>query len=202
MVLSFSYSEILIIQLHENLVLSLLPSSLFVDVLNLITPFQFLHLAPIFHPNLHLQYLHQKLLKSLHLNRLISFKKTDLSEIDSTTFFFINPRLPPITKLVISFPERTSQNPSVLSSDSHLLNFDLNTDQYSTPPTANRVDYPLIVNDTLVNSHHQDSRFLYLATNKLNSNTNFSNERRRKNFNVLTLQTWKTNLKSLLNSII
>ena len=79
----------------------------------------------------------------------------------------------------------TSRNPSVLSSDTHLLNIDLTTDQYSTPPTPNRVDYPLIVNDTLVNSPHQDPRFLYLAIHKLNSSTNISNGRRRKEFQRL-----------------
>ena len=63
-----------------------------------------------------------------------------------------------------------------------MLNIDLSTDQYSTPRTPNRVDYPLIVNDTLVNSPRQDPRFLYLATHKLNSNPNVSNERRRKEF--------------------
>ena len=78
-----------------------------------------------------------------------------------------------------------SQNPSVLSSDSHLLNIDLTTDQYSTPPTPNRVDYPSIVNDTVINSPRQDPRFLYLATYKLNSNPSFSNERRRKEFHRL-----------------
>ena len=66
------------------------------------------------------------------------------------------------------------------SSDSHLLNIDLTTDQYSTHPTPNRVDHPLIVNDTHVNSPRQDPRFLYLATHKLNSNPNISNECRRK----------------------
>ena len=50
------------------------------------------------------------------------------------------------------FSRPISQNPSVLLSDSHLLNIDLTTDQYSTPPTPNRVDYRLIVNDTLINS--------------------------------------------------
>ena len=50
------------------------------------------------------------------------------------------------------FSRPTSQNSSLLSSDNHLLNIDLTTDQYSTPPTPNRVDYPLIVNHTLVNS--------------------------------------------------
>ena len=66
-----------------------------------------------------------------------------------------------------------------------MLNIDLTTDQYSTPPTPNRVDYPLIVNDTLVNSPRQDPRFLYFATHKLNSNPNISNERRRKEFHRL-----------------
>ena len=56
------------------------------------------------------------------------------------------------------------------------------TDQFSTPPTPNRVDYPLIVNHTLVNSPRQDPRFLYLATQKLNSNLHISDTRRRKEF--------------------
>ena len=63
-----------------------------------------------------------------------------------------------------------------------MLNIDLTTDQYSTPPTPNRVDYPLIGNDTLINSPRQDPRILYLATHKPNSNLNISNERRRKDF--------------------
>ena len=61
----------------------------------------------------------------------------------------------------------------------------MNTDQYSIPPTPNRVDYLLIVNDTLPNSPRQDPRFLYLATHKLNSNTHISDERRRKDFQRL-----------------
>ena len=61
------------------------------------------------------------------------------------------------------FSRPTSQNPCVLSSDSHLLNIDLTTDQYATPNTPNRVNYPFIVNITLVNTC-QDPRFLYLAT--------------------------------------
>ena len=73
------------------------------------------------------------------------------------------------------FSRPTSQNSSILSSDSHLLNIDLTTDQYSTPPTPNRVDYPLIVNNTLVNSPRQDPCFLYLATHKPNSNPHISN---------------------------
>ena len=80
------------------------------------------------------------------------------------------------------FSRPTSQNSSILSSDNHLLNIDLTTDQYSTPPTPNRVDYPLIVNHTLVNSPRQDPRFLYLATHKLNSNPHISDTRRRKEF--------------------
>ena len=80
------------------------------------------------------------------------------------------------------FSRPTSQNSSILSSDSHLLNIDLTTDQYSTPPTPNRVDYPLIVNTTLDNSPRQDPRFLYLATHKLNSNPHISNVRRPKKF--------------------
>ena len=80
------------------------------------------------------------------------------------------------------FSRPTSQNSTLLSSDSHLLNIDLTSDQYSTPPTPNRVDYPLIVNNTLVNSPRQDPRFLYLATHKLNSNRHISDTRRRKEF--------------------
>ena len=66
-----------------------------------------------------------------------------------------------------------------------MLNFDLTTDQYSTPPTPNRVDYLSIVNDTLINSPRQDPRLLYRTTHKFNSNPNISNERRRKEFHRL-----------------
>ena len=83
------------------------------------------------------------------------------------------------------FSRTFSQNPSVLSFDSHLLNIDPTTDQYSNPPTPNRVDYPLIVNDTLINSPRQDPRFLYLAIHKPNSYPNISNELRRKEFHRL-----------------
>ena len=65
------------------------------------------------------------------------------------------------------FTRPTFQNPRVLSSDIHLLNIDLTTDQYSTPPTPNRIDYPLIVTDTLVSNPCQDPRFLYLGTKQL-----------------------------------
>ena len=79
------------------------------------------------------------------------------------------------------FSRPTPHNSTILS-DSHLLNIDLNTDQYSTPATPNRVDYPSIVNNTLVSSPRQDPRFLYLATHKLNSNPHISYVRRRKEF--------------------
>ena len=79
------------------------------------------------------------------------------------------------------FSRPTSHNSTILS-DSHLLNIDLTTDQYSTPPTPNRVDYPLTVNNTFVSSPRQDPRFLYLATHKVNSNPHISNVRRRKEF--------------------
>ena len=82
------------------------------------------------------------------------------------------------------FSGPTSHNSSILS-DSHLLNIDLTTDHYSTHPTPNRVDYPLIANNTLVSSPRQDPRFLYLATHKLNSNPHISNVRRRKEFRRL-----------------
>ena len=95
------------------------------------------------------------------------------------------------------FSRPTSQNSSLLSSDNHLLNIDLTTDQYSTPPTPNRVDYPLIVNNTLVNSPRQDPRFLYLATHKPNSNIHISNTRRRKEF--LRLEETSLELKFEIN---
>ena len=95
------------------------------------------------------------------------------------------------------FSRPTSQNSSIISSDSHLLNIDLTTDQYSTPPTPNRVDYPLIVNHTLVNNPRQDPRFLYLATHKLNSNPHISDARRRKEF--LRLEETSLELKFEIN---
>ena len=83
------------------------------------------------------------------------------------------------------FSRPTAQNSNVLSSDSHLPNFDLTTDRCSTPPTPNRADYPLSVTDTLVNSPRQDPRYLDLANQKFNSNPIISNERRRKEFQRL-----------------
>ena len=82
---------------------------------------------------------------------------------------------------------KSLRNPSVLPSGSHLRNIDFITDQYSTPATPNRVDYPSIVNDFLSVRLHprQDPRFFYLATHKFNSNTHISEERRRKEFRRL-----------------
>ena len=45
---------------------------------------------------------------------------------------------------------RSPSRISTLTSDSHFINIDLDFDQYSTPPTPNRVDYPLIVDNTLI----------------------------------------------------
>ena len=81
--------------------------------------------------------------------------------------------------LLLLTPVISSRNPSVLFSDSHLLNDDITTDQYSTPLTPICVDYPLIVNNTRVTSPRKDRRFFFLATHKLNSNTHSSDERRR-----------------------
>ena len=83
------------------------------------------------------------------------------------------------------FCRSASENPNVLFFDEHPLKIDLSTDQFFTPPTPNRVDYPLIFNDTLVSSPLRDPRFLYLATHKLNSNSQISEERRRKEFHSL-----------------
>ena len=58
------------------------------------------------------------------------------------------------------FSQVTSRNASVLSSDCHFQTIDLTIDQYSTPPTPNRVDYPLSINDTFVSHPRQDLRFL------------------------------------------
>ena len=49
----------------------------------------------------------------------------------------------------------------------------------------------MIVNGTLVSSPRQDHRFLYLATREVNSNTQISDKRRRKEFHRLE----KTNLE-------
>ena len=67
----------------------------------------------------------------------------------------------------------------------HLLNIDLTTDQNSTPTTPNRVDYPMIVNDTHFSSPRQDLRFLYIAFQKRISKTQIYDERRRKEFHRL-----------------
>ena len=54
-----------------------------------------------------------------------------------------------------------------------------NTQQYSTPPTpSNRVDYPLIVNETPIQSPRQDPRFRSLATHKITNHPSISATRR------------------------
>ena len=287
MILILSDSETLLIQQHLNLSSFLLPSSLFVDVLSLITIFQFLHLVPISHLNLHFPHLNP--LKFRHLNRSIPFKRnlisvkssqrlplsfihvsllppnsaskyttSSLDNLLETTsestirqpprhrYNLRNNRRPtpslastnssllrhhdqslstdslsipdnaPTCEIDTAFSQRSfissynetghlfsrqiSQNSSVLSSDSHLIKIDLTTDQYPAPPTPNRVEFPLIVNDTLINSPRQDLRFLYLATHKLNSNPNISNERRHKKFH--RLDNPNLEIKLLLNSTI
>ena len=89
---------------------------------------------------------------------------------------------------------------SVLSSDSHSLNIVLTTDQNSTTPKPNRVDYPLIINNTLVTNPRQYPRFLYLATHKLNFSDIFLANVVEKNFNGWILQTLNLNLKTPLTS--
>ena len=118
--------------------------------------------------------------QSLSSDSLSNAENTPTSGID--TVFSQRSSISSYNHTVHLFSRPTSQNSSLLSSDNHLLNIDLTTDQYSTPPTPNRVDYPLIVNHTLVNSPRQDPRFLYLVTHKLNSNLHISDTRRRKEF--------------------
>ena len=86
---------------------------------------------------------------------------TAFSQRSSNSFF---------NTTVYLFSQVTSRNPTVLSSDNHLQNFDLSTIQYFNPPTSNCADYPFIVNDTLVSHPRHDPRFLHLATHKMNSN--------------------------------
>ena len=121
--------------------------------------------------------------QSLSTDSLSILDNAPSSEID--TAFSQRSSLSSYNETGHLFSRPISQNPSVLSSDSRLLNIDLTTDQYSTPLTPTRVDYSLIVNDTLINSPRQDPRFLNLATQKLNSNPNISNDRRRKKFHRL-----------------
>ena len=66
-----------------------------------------------------------------------------------------------------------------------MLNIDLTTDPYSTPPTPNHAYYPSNVSDTLIKSLRQYPRLLYLATHKFNSNPNISNVLCRKEFHRL-----------------
>ena len=52
-------------------------------------------------------------------------------------------------------------------------------DQYSTAPTTIRADYPLIVNDTLIQSPRQDPRFRFLAKHKISNHPSISATRRK-----------------------
>ena len=56
---------------------------------------------------------------------------------------------------------RSPSRASTLTSDSHLIIIDLDIDQYSTPPISYRVDYPLIVDNSLIQSLQQDPRFCF-----------------------------------------
>ena len=80
-----------------------------------------------------------------------------------------------------------------------LLNIGLTTDQYSTPPSPNRVDYPLIVNNALHCNPRQDPRFLCHATHKLNSNTQLSDECRRREFHRLDTTNLQIEVKFEIN---
>ena len=73
---------------------------------------------------------------------------------------------------------RSSFRVSILTSDSHLIKLDLDFDQYSTPSTPNRVDYPLIVDNTLIQSPRQDPRFRLLAIHKITNHPSISAARR------------------------
>ena len=73
---------------------------------------------------------------------------------------------------------RLSSRVSTLTSDSQLINIDLDFCQYSSPTTANGVDYPRIVNDILVQRPRQDPCFRFFATHKNTSNTSVSDSRR------------------------
>ena len=73
---------------------------------------------------------------------------------------------------------RSPSRVSTLTSDSHLINIDLDIDQYSSPPTPNRVDYPLIVDNTLVQSPRHDPRFRFFATHKITNHPSISATRR------------------------
>ena len=87
---------------------------------------------------------------TLNLFHLTLVRLTKRFKPRALTLLF--PNTPLFLPLIIPgtfFSRPTSQNPSVLSSDNHLLNIDLTTDQKSTPPTPNRDDCTLIVNDTL-----------------------------------------------------
>ena len=113
--------------------------------------------------------------------RILSLTRKTL-QLRELTLLFLNVLLFLLIITLVTFSLAQPLKTPVFFHLSHLLNIDLTTDQYSTPPTPNRVDDPLIVNNTLVNSPRQDPRFLYLANHKLNSNPHSSNARLRKEF--------------------
>ena len=86
------------------------------------------------------------------------------------------------------FSQLTSQNPSDLSSDEHFLDNDLFTDQYSTPPTPKILFH-------LHSSPRQDPLFVHLATHKLNSITQTSDDCRPKGFHPLESTNLEIKLK-------
>ena len=73
---------------------------------------------------------------------------------------------------------RTPSRVSTLTSDSQFINIDLDIDQYSFPPNPNRVDYPLLVDNTLIRSPRQDPRFRFLAIHKITNHPSISATRR------------------------
>ena len=125
--------------------------------------------------------------------------QTTLLPLEST-LSFLNVLLFLLIIILVTFSLAQLLKISVFFQKDHLLNIDLTTDQNSTPPTPNRVDYLLIVNNTLIEntySPRRDPRFLYLATHKHNSNPHISDTRRRKEF--LRLEETSLELKFEIN---
>ena len=82
---------------------------------------------------------------------------------------------------------RSPSRVSTLTSGSQLIIIDLDIDQYSTPPTPNRVDYPLIVDNTVIQSPRLDPRFRFLAIHKSTNRPSISAT--RKNTDLKRLDT-------------
>ena len=73
------------------------------------------------------------------------------------------------------------------------MNIDLDLDQYSTPPTPNSVYYPLIVDNTRIQSPRQDHRSRFLAIHKITNHssifaTHRSTELQRLDTNSIQLE--------------